>query len=49
MLIYLPSLFFGMNEYLTPEGKPAPPLPLSPEALISSMIQSCPLRRISLV
>ena len=41
-----PSDTFGMNEYLSPDGKPAPPLPRSPEALIWSIIQSEPLRTI---
>ena len=40
---YLPSETLGMKEYLSPEGKPAPPLPLSPDFLISSMIQSWPI------
>ena len=46
---YLPSDTLGMKLYLTPDGKPAPPLPLSPEALISSTIQSGPLAKISAV
>lgn len=46
---YLPSLTLGMKLYLSPLGNPAPPLPLSPEALISSMIQSWPMDTISLV
>jgi hypothetical protein len=45
----LPSDTFGMKLYFVPEEKPAPPLPLRPEAFISSMIQLGPLRRISLV
>ena len=48
--VYLPSgLTLGMKEYFNPEGKPAPPLPLSPLFLISSMIQSGPKARMSLV
>ena len=46
---YLPSETFGMNEYFRPDGKPAPPLPLKPDFLISSIIQSCPLSKMSLV
>ena len=46
---YLPSETLGMKEYFKPEGKPAPPLPLRPDFLISSMIQSGPMARISLV
>lgn len=47
---YLPSgETLGMKEYLSPDGKPAPPLPLSPDFLISSIIQSGPIVRISLV
>ena len=46
---YLPSLTFGMNEYLSPEGKPAPPRPRKPDFLISSMIQSGPMDKMSLV
>lgn len=47
---YLPSYeTFGINEYFKPEGNPAPPLPLNPDFLISSTIQSCPMLKISLV
>lgn len=35
--------------HFIPDGNPAPPLPLSPEAFISEMSQSWPLSRISLV
>jgi len=45
----LPSLTFGMNEYFSPDGKPAPPLPLRPLALISSMTQSWVMVMMSLV
>jgi len=38
-----------MKEYLSPEGKPAPPLPLNPLFFNSSIIQSGPLRTISFV
>ncbi len=43
LVLYLPSDTFGMKDHFNPEGKPAPPLPLSPEALISFTIQSAPL------
>ena len=33
---------FGMNDHLRPVGKPAPPRPRRPDALISSMIASWP-------
>ena len=46
---HLPSETLGIKEYFRPEGKPAPPLPLRPDFLISSIIQSCPIARISLV
>jgi len=48
-LTYLPSETLGMKEYFKPEGKPAPPLPLRPESLISSIIHSCGIDRISFV
>jgi len=38
-----------MNEYFSPLGNPAPPLPLKPLFLISSIIQSYPIERMSLV
>jgi hypothetical protein len=41
IIIYFPSgFYFGINEYFNPEGNPAPPLPLRPDFLISSIIQS---------
>ncbi len=46
---YLPSETLGMKEYLSPDGKPAPPRPLKPDFLISSMIQSGPIEIMSLV
>ena len=47
---YLPSgLDLGMKEYFKPEGNPAPPLPLSPDFLISSITQSGPFSRMSFV
>ena len=38
-----------MNDHFSPVGKPAPPRPRRPEALISSMIQSRPFSMIALV
>ena len=50
MHAYLPSVeTLGMKEYLSPVGNPAPPLPLNPDFLISSTIQSGPLDKISFV
>jgi hypothetical protein len=46
---YLPSETLGMKEYFRPEGKPAPPRPRKPDFLISSMIQSGPIERMSFV
>ena len=42
-------LFFGMNDHLRPEGKPAPPRPRSPEAFMSAMICSGPISTSSFV
>jgi hypothetical protein len=44
-----PSLCFGMNEYLRPDGNPAPPRPRRPESLISWISQSGPMFISSLV
>ncbi len=44
-----PSVFLGMKDHFSPEGKPAPPLPRSPESLISWTIQSGPIHMMSLV
>ena len=44
-----PSLLRGMKDHLRPEGKPAPPRPRRPEALISLTIQSGPCHMSSLV
>ncbi len=40
-----PSDCLGMNDHFSPVGKPAPPRPLNPEALICSTIQSRPCAR----
>ena len=44
-----PSLALGMKLHLRPEGKPAPPRPRRPEALMSSTIWSGPVHMICLV
>ena len=45
----LSRLFFGMNDHLSPLGKPAPPRPRSPDAFMSAMICSGPSSTISFV
>jgi hypothetical protein len=36
-MYFVPAESFGMNDHFMPVGKPAPPLPLRPEILISSI------------
>jgi hypothetical protein len=44
-----PSDFLGMKDHLSPEGKPAPPRPRRPDALMSSTIWSGPIHSKSFV